>query len=833
MRTYRRGDFVKTVFIAILLMSMTGSALYLLLLLLRPVTQKRLSATWHYLTCAVVMLFLLIPVSFVGGPVLSAALNSAGSDMPQISSALTEMISSPDNAAAAPADASDRQAASPVQPISKYTETGRNTAAADGTAADGATEGEGTGRTGNASKFDLRSVLTYLPFIWPVGALAFTAAQSIKHTRFKNKLARTNLPVEDKVRQTLFEYCRREMGINRKINLMSSNIVNTPMLMGIFRSVLILPEVEMSDAELRMVFRHELTHLMRHDIWIKLLALVSNTVHWFNPFAYRLRRELDTYCELSCDERVVSDMNPEERRFYGETILNVLCRVTKRREGLFAAFAATRRGFEKRLLRIMDFKKVSNRAAAFSVALLLLLSLIGCAAGGLAGAKMEKTNALTVCIDAAVKSQLTLALDAYKAANPGVKIKYEVLPDWSLYDYYKPENREMLISQLRTQVMAGKGPDLFILQSDVYNQGVPALFQDPEKAMRGGVFCDMLPLFREAEISMDDFIAPVMEAGQVGGKQYIVPLNYQVFGVVTNETTRELMGDDAFKSSAGMLDGLRTMAAAGTGSAYGNSWDNFRDLLYDPYYPANPNPVDYDAQTAKIDTPLLRDILETCKAAIDKSGAPDATLPEISPEFWKDYVQSDQYFAFYGELKNMACEVGMFEAYSGLTPRLDVFPNEGGGVNAEISLYTGIRANSANKLNAVNLLKTLLSAPYQTNTEPDNMMSNWSYGWPVRKGVLAERLKTFVDKGLPWYYIFGFTGNRDIDSAVTLQTTFSAPLSEVSINSFLAVESKITSAAFPPPLEFKKILGSFSRDEIDLDTAIARMQDYWDKSLEE
>jgi beta-lactamase regulating signal transducer with metallopeptidase domain len=218
------------------------------------------------------------------------------------------------------------------------------------------------------------------------------ALEGFRQGRFMRRLSRTNLPVEGEMVSALLKECQNDFGLHKRIGLVSNCLVATPMLTGLYKHVLILPEVEMSEAELRMVLRHELTHLKRRDILIKLLALLTNAVHWFNPLAYRLRRDIDTYCELSCDEGVVSGLNTEERRFYGETILNVLSRVTKKREGLFAAFAATRKGFEKRLTRIMDFKKVSKQAMAFSVALLFLLGLIGCAAGGLAGAKLEPTK---------------------------------------------------------------------------------------------------------------------------------------------------------------------------------------------------------------------------------------------------------------------------------------------------------------------------------------------------------------------------------------------------------------------------------------------------------
>ncbi len=476
----------------------------------------------------------------------------------------------------------------------------------------------------------------------------------------------------------------------------------------------------------------------------------------------------------------------------------------------------------------MDYKKASKRAVSFSVALLFLLGLIGCAAGGLAGAKMEKTTELALCVDPWAYQYVGRAIVAFKMQNRDVKVKVTILPD--VYDgtEYNPEEREMALSQLRTQVMAGTGPDLFILQTDP-TMRLPALFQDVEKAIRGGVFCDVAPLFRQAEISMDDFIAPVMAAGQVNGKQYIVPLRYQVYGVMTNDTTRSILGEQAFNSPAAMLEGVRAMAdTPGMGPVFSHSWQSLYYLSRDPFYPMSPQPVDYDAQTAHVDTPLLRDILETCKSVYEKkSVTADARQLDISQGYWKDYAPSDAYFNFFGYLDEIATEAYLSEKQAGLAPHLEPFPSEDGGARGTISLYAGIRANSANKYNAVNLLNTLLSAEYQT--KPYEMPPIWDYGWPVRRGVLEQYLKMYMYDGR--FELIDLTVGSECWMVTNFQ--FENFLSEESVNNFLAVESKITSAAFPPPAEIAKILDDYWEDKLDLDTAIIRMQDYWDKSLEE
>jgi ABC-type glycerol-3-phosphate transport system substrate-binding protein len=461
------------------------------------------------------------------------------------------------------------------------------------------------------------------------------------------------------------------------------------------------------------------------------------------------------------------------------------------------------------------------RLAAFSLALLFLFSLNGCTTGG-ASANMEPTKELTVCVDPWAHKTLQRAYTKFMQENRDVKLNFTILPDIYSGTEYKPEEREAALSQLRTQVMAGLGPDLFILESDA---PIP-LYQDIEKAMRGGVFCDLLPLFSQADFSMDDYIAPVMAAGQVGSKQYVVPLKYQVFGVMTNDATRKILGDEAFKSTSAMLESIRALREIpGMGPVFGHSWVNLLKLFSNPFLPMSPKPADYDALTAQVDTPLLRDILETCKSVYNRTlDMPDTFPPGIAQEYWEDYPRTDAYFAFLNNLDAMAVEAGLSEKYAGITPHLDAFPSEDGGTAAQVTLYAGIRANSPNKYNAVNLLKQLLSAECQTDSSSD-MLSAF-YGWPVRKGVLEDCLQAYMKMARLSVYHSDF-------SSTMWSVAFEDPLSDESVNNFLAIEAKITSAAFPLPDELVIILNDYWNDTLDLDTALARMQDYYDKSLEE
>jgi ABC-type glycerol-3-phosphate transport system substrate-binding protein len=122
-------------------------------------------------------------------------------------------------------------------------------------------------------------------------------------------------------------------------------------------------------------------------------------------------------------------------------------------------------------------RKVLKRAAALALALPLLLGAAGCGGGNRA---VKPTNELTICMDALEYAQRSEILTAYAQQNPEVKISYEILPDASVPNF-KAEDREIAVSRLRAALMAGGGPDLYIMYARKLSlSGCFRLFPKPQ-----------------------------------------------------------------------------------------------------------------------------------------------------------------------------------------------------------------------------------------------------------------------------------------------------------------------------------------------------------------
>lgn len=93
------------------------------------------------------------------------------------------------------------------------------------------------------------------------------------------------------------------------------------------------------------------------------------------------------------------------------------------------------------------------------------------------------------------------------------------------------EDREMALSRIRTEIMAGEGPDIYLcLTPDVTeqaHQGVEPLFPFPQKAAKNGAFLpidEYLPTARHME--WENFEPTVMSVGKTELGQCILPMNY-------------------------------------------------------------------------------------------------------------------------------------------------------------------------------------------------------------------------------------------------------------------------------------------------------------------
>ena len=163
--------------------------------------------------------------------------------------------------------------------------------------------------------------------------------------------------------------------------LCRSRAVRTPLLLGVLRPVIFLPDRDYSPAMLRGVLAHELTHHRRGDVLVKWFSVLVSVLHWFNPVTILLRSELDRACELACDERLLRRMDAGEKQLYGDMLLTLAADRRMPRSVVATSFAVEKRNLKERLYQIMTYKKRGRAALCLALAAMLLLSACGAVVG--------------------------------------------------------------------------------------------------------------------------------------------------------------------------------------------------------------------------------------------------------------------------------------------------------------------------------------------------------------------------------------------------------------------------------------------------------------------
>lgn len=211
---------------------------------------------------------------------------------------------------------------------------------------------------------------------WACGAAALLLQRAWAALRFHRALRRTSRPVADRETLALFAACREELRIRRAVRLERCPLAGTPMLVGLLRPRVLLPDAPADPDALRFILLHELTHLKSGDLFYKLAGLAACVVHWFNPFAWLALRRINALCEPACDERLARSMDADERRGYGRAILGAMG-TAQAAPPLSTPFSLKKEDVKRRLTLMMNCKKSTRILLAAAVCSAALLGFVG------------------------------------------------------------------------------------------------------------------------------------------------------------------------------------------------------------------------------------------------------------------------------------------------------------------------------------------------------------------------------------------------------------------------------------------------------------------------
>lgn len=218
-----------------------------------------------------------------------------------------------------------------------------------------------------------------LPFL----SLAYLAAAAFLFVRFyiqyrhTQQLFTTGLQKADVEWRLFLQDAVQHMSIKKKVQIWLSSLVDTPVTLGIFKPVILLPIAAVNHLSLKQaeaIILHELNHIRRNDYLVNLLISCVDVILFFNPFARLLTGIIRKERENCCDDMVLQFC------YDPQTYARALLSLEQNRAGTSAlALAAT--GKDKyfllnRVKRILGNEPVSNPFNQKLVAYLLCSLLI-------------------------------------------------------------------------------------------------------------------------------------------------------------------------------------------------------------------------------------------------------------------------------------------------------------------------------------------------------------------------------------------------------------------------------------------------------------------------
>ena len=340
-----------------------------------------------------------------------------------------------------------------------------------------------------------------------------------------------------------------------------------------------------------------------------------------------------------------------------------------------------------------------------------------------------ETDSLVVYMEIDDNGFWNIALESFRKLYPDVNV---VTKRFEQNDF---------LATIRTELPAGQGPDLLFC--------IDTYLPDIYKSMATQTFVDLTPYMRfDEDFCEDDYNDGVMRGGKLNGRQYLVPVFYELSCVTTSEELLRESGIDP--SSINTFEGLYQACVEFHDSnpdaplfQIGAETNNLNQV----YQYSGFRLIDYENNTVQFDEERFKCMVDMCKLFYVK----DPPRPYFMMD-WAAVANRTCMFANCGStIFNYLNSYADLNYYVGEKPVLYTFPNESNGVSARISRFAAVPIGAENKLNGYRMLKVLLDMEVQTGISegqtkqaPSPMIS--AMGLPVNREAIKSSIEYYAQE---------------------------------------------------------------------------------------
>lgn len=339
-----------------------------------------------------------------------------------------------------------------------------------------------------------------------------------------------------------------------------------------------------------------------------------------------------------------------------------------------------------------------KRKLALLLILLCLMTAVlpACKSGGdpePQSSEPQELPSVNICIDMRNTSGIGKLLTSIPGSGEEFVIVPEIIPT-------EGEKRDGALTRIRTEIMAGKGPDMFICECPSLGLWLPddgqGLFPLPKQLMENRTFLPLDSYIENAEYTDWDRLLPVvMESGRNDEGQLLVPLAYRISAVLydKNDYTPP---EDFPNTYAGMRQSgdpvIRTAGGGGLADIMGELADYEKD---EPAF-------------------TEEELLET------------ALLINTRIDVGQEVIPEHEYIVF--DRSNDQIEIPLKDTNYVMLPNC----NNIGGITAEVSVYAAINRNTKYPDEAFKVVDFLLN---RNNQQSSDFYTQSVSGMPVNMDI--------------------------------------------------------------------------------------------------
>lgn len=163
------------------------------------------------------------------------------------------------------------------------------------------------------------SVFEILLFVW-ISVAVYNIVRFLRRIWHDRQMLHAIAPEEDsRVAGCLAEIVAKSHS-KKRYKLLVSGGVKVPMVIGLIRPTVLIPQSNLSDEQLNCLLAHEWQHVQNKDPWIKLIVGLVRCVMWWVPPVRTMEQNVEEVLESRCDLALTRNMGLTEKATYLKTL---------------------------------------------------------------------------------------------------------------------------------------------------------------------------------------------------------------------------------------------------------------------------------------------------------------------------------------------------------------------------------------------------------------------------------------------------------------------------------------------------------------------------------